>query len=592
MAWIGNQVVLYKECELRVPDGNGGYIYQKFREDELHRPLILTSAQYPHLNISTSNLIGYYNNPQPRKGRLLSEIEVNIDYELFTGLTSQRTTPKFMCLTGSGDTQLMEIYGWIDRAEPIATKGPKTNTLIHWHVDYWFTLQMMEWNANKYPAQWSSKGFAFGRGTFKRGPAGMARPDPSAPRMWLYDSDTVLRDYSTTLAKRYAIILWTETFTDPNDQSVSITGICSGYWALGETYTSNGTTYQAPGIRDIYGGILEEMLGLPASSIIGVWFSPIAYGDGTSTIKTNDYKRPYSSATYHSFMHTYGYLTPSSTTPVTVTISNTAVCTSDTVKYLVTDPKGTVYATLPWGIQFTACRMTLDVGTTGAWLVLRFLEDPNANMPLQEGREVQIPLIAAPVTSNAMSDYVSSGQQDYDRQSAILQQEYNRKSGVANAMQSAGSGAIGGALVGKAPGAIAGALIGGGMGILQTQINYQLGTEFDRKSQQLLDQLTSNQIGSVLTRSGGPMWYQSAHGGGYWRLVKMVRDPLSMGELETEQAERGCVCDTYTTNCTTVIQSGGPMRIEGLEVKGDLSKEARTYIQQMFDRGVHLDLIY
>lgn len=432
---------------------------------------------------------------------------------------------------------------------------------------------------------------SFGVGTFKRGPAGMARPDPSAPRMWKYDSDTILRDYSLTLAKTYAIILWTETFTDPDDPSASVTGICSGFWELGETTTHDGHTYTAPNIRDIYGGILEEMLGLPASSIIGVWFSPIPYGQGNYTNHYNSYKRPYGSQTYYSFMHTFDYIPPTSTAAVTVTISNTSVCTSDTEKYLVTDPKGVVYATLPWGIGFTACRMTLDVGTTGAWLILRFLEDPNADMPLQEGREVQIPLIAAPITSNAMSDYVSSGQQDYDRQSAILQQEYNRKSGIANAMQSAGSGAIGGALVGKAPGAIAGALIGGGMGILQAQINYQLGTEFDRKSQQLVDQLTANQIGSVLTRSGGPMWYQAAHGGRYWRLVKLVRDPLSKGELETEQAERGYVCDTFTTNCTPTIQSGGPVRIEGLEVKGDIPKVGRLAIAAMFAQGVHLDLI-
>lgn len=591
---IGLRVKLFKECRMKVPDGNGGWEWRDFREDELHRPYISPTSTQASIDDSSSNLLYEGTPTMPRKGRLLSAIELPIEYAKFAGVGSRVSIPKFIMLDMKADeTSAFEVLarGWVDSVEPIATKGPLVNTLIRWHVDYWHTITALEFSARLSPS-YDSRGLSFGRGTFKRGPAGMARPDPSAPRMWLYDSDTILRDYSTTLAKRYAIILWTETFTDSSDPPVSVTGICSGYWELGETYTSSGTTYQAPTVRDIYGGILEEMLGLPASSIIGVWFSPIAYGDGTSTIKTNDYKRPYSSATYHSFMHTYGYLTPSSTTPVTVTISNTAVCTTDTVKYLVTDPKGTVYATLPWGIQFTACRMTLDVGTTGAWLVLRFLEDPNENMPLQEGREVQIPLIAAPITSNAMSDYVSSGQQDYDRQSAILQQEYNRKSGIANAMQSAGSGAIGGALVGKAPGAIAGALIGGGMGILQAQINYQLGTEFDRKSQQLLDQLTSNQIGSVLTRSGGPMWYQSAHGGGYWRLVKMVRDPLSKGELETEQAEKGCVCDTYTTNCTTVIQSGGPMRIEGLEVKGDLSKEARTYIQQMFARGVHLDLIY
>ena len=71
----------------------------------------------------------------------------------------------------------------------------------------------------------------------------------------------------------------------------------------------------------------------------------------------------------------------------------------------------------------------------------------------------------------------------------------------------------------------------------------------------------------------------------------MVRDPLSKGELETEQAEKGYVCDTFTTNCTPTIQSGGPVRIEGLEVKGDIPKAGRLAIAAMFAQGVHLDLI-
>ena len=109
MTWTGSQVVLYKECELKVPDGNGGYVWKKFREDELHRPLILTSATSPAISLLSGNLIGYFNNPQPRKGRLLSEIEVNVDYELFTGLSSQGGTPKFLMLTGSAGSGLAEI---------------------------------------------------------------------------------------------------------------------------------------------------------------------------------------------------------------------------------------------------------------------------------------------------------------------------------------------------------------------------------------------------------------------------------------------------------------------------------------------------
>lgn len=590
MAWIGNQVVLYKECELRVPDGNGGYTYQKFREDELHRPLILTSAQYPHLNISTSNLIGYYNNPQPRKGRLLSEIEVNIDYELFTGLTSQRTTPKFMCLTGSGDTQLMEIYGWIDRAEPIATKGPKTNTLIHWHVDYWFTLQMMEWNANKYPAQWSSKGFAFGRGTFKRGPAGMARPDPSAPRMWVKASETDLKKdiVNTTsgdsMKAPWAIMVYTET-TDPDDTPGSgdeETIIQMAYWPVGEvTFTLANHTFYSVVPYHIYYGIVEEWFGLDPNAIIGIWFSPIPpYGTGGG-------------ATMGSFQrngHTYGYFKTEMSRNLTQYITLTSTQTDDVSKYIVTDPTGATMGTLPWGLQFSVIRALVDVGTSGCYLNLLFCDGSTA-IPEGEGRIVQVPLPSAPLTSNALSSYVYSGQESFDRDMAKLQQEQALKSGIAGLGSSAISGAVSGAVAGGPAGAAAGAAGGGILGGIGVAANYFIQGETNDKSMALTRELMANQTSNVIISSGGCAWFNTdmPHS---WKLVKLVRDPLSKGELETEQAEKGCVCDTYTTNCTPTIRSGGGMRIEGLEVVGDLSKEARTYIQQMFARGVHLDLIY
>ena len=43
-----SQVILFEECNLKVPDGNGGYTWKTFREDELHRPLInMSSANLP-----------------------------------------------------------------------------------------------------------------------------------------------------------------------------------------------------------------------------------------------------------------------------------------------------------------------------------------------------------------------------------------------------------------------------------------------------------------------------------------------------------------------------------------------------------------
>lgn len=581
MTWIGNQVVLYKECELRVPDGNGGYTFQKFREDELHRPLILTSAVNPHLNTSASNLIGFYNNPQPRKGRLLSELEVEIEYEIFTGLTGKGPAPKFLMLTGGSQTQVMEIYGWIDRAEPIATKGPKTNTLIHWHVDYWFTLQMMEWNANQFPAQWSTKAFAFGRGTFKRGPAGMARPDPSAPRTWKFSQKTnIVRKVNNINDQDgpYTIVLFTSSVAGPNN--TSYTRLHVAFWGLQQTQITP-TADKIP-VQRVYDGLLEEMMNLAPSSIVGVWFSPVPPCDYSSaTIQTHTFDN----RLYGWYQYDAGSVPP---TTYHYTFVN-PIATTDTEKYLVVDPLGTVYGTLPWGLEADRMVLSVDVGSAGAWLNVDF-KNGAVTDEWGEGRKMQLPLISAPVTSNDRSDYILSGQEEYDRTMARIQQEQNLMSGIAGIGGSAIGGAVAGTVAAPGVGTIAGAVSGLASGTIGAAANYWIQGETDRKSRNALDTLLSNQISNVIISGGGSNWYWTY--AGKWYLVKMVRDPLSKGELETEQAERGYVCDTFTTNCTPTIQSSGPMRIEGLEVVGDLSKEARTYIQQMFARGVHLDLIY
>lgn len=578
MVWIGSSIYLYKECRLKVPDGNGGYQWQNFREDELHRPLMLTSAADPNVQTGPTNLIGVFNNPQPRKGRLLSEIEVPYPYEYFTGMTSTGNVAKFLCLNGGPLTGNMEIYGWIDRVEPIATKGPNTNTLIHWHVDYWLTLQKLEWNAT-HIASWQSKGLAFGRGTFKRGPAGMARPDPSVPRTWVKTAETEIRDPNSSYVAPWVIVLYTVT-------NNSHTTFRMAYWPAGSvTFDYSSITYYSITPNMVYQGLLEEWMGLDPDAIVGVWFSPIP-PDSTTGAAVQVGTHTEGSQTFLWF-----WRSPSNTGGTTITLTD-EVGTDDISKYAVTDVYGTIQSVLPWGITFKTVKMRCDIGTSGAWLLMQFLTgDGSGGLPSGEGRLVQIPLLAAPVTSNALSSYVYSGQESYDRDMAKLQQEQALKSGIAGLGGSAISGAVGGAVAGGPAGAAAGAIGGGVLGGVGVAANYFIQGETNDKSLALTRELMSNQTANVVIAGGGPGWYgnQFDH---KWKIVKLTRDALSKGELETEQAEKGYVCDTYTTNCTPVIQNGGAMRIEGLEVVGDLPKEARTYIQQMFASGVHLDLIY
>ena len=74
-------------------------------------------------------------------------------------------------------------------------------------------------------------------------------------------------------------------------------------------------------------------------------------------------------------------------------------------------------------------------------------------------------------------------------------------------------------------------------------------------------------------------------------MVVMERDAVSAAELTAEQSELGFVTDTYAADCSAIAALGGGVRIEGLEVRGDIPKEGRMYIAALFARGVHLDIL-
>ena len=250
-----------------------------------------------------------------------------------------------------------------------------------------------------------------------------------------------------------------------------------------------------------------------------------------------------------------------------------------------------IFGTLPWGIETDHVTSRLDISTSGASIFLEFtiiIGGQNVHQHAM-GMEIQMPLIAAPITSNALSSYVYSGQQEYDKQIAFIQQQQNLKSGVANSGNSAMGGLIGGAMAGGPIGAAVGAVAGFALGTAGAFVNQTIQQEADAKSQAATEKLLSNQAANVIAPGGGPGWYQN--GTGNWKIVKLVRDSQSASELSDDQTERGFITDAWVSDCSSLIASGGPLRIEGLEVKGDISARGRREISALFARGVHIDVI-
>ena len=452
--------------------------------------------------------------------------------------------------------------------EPVSTKGPSKNTRIRWHVDYYLTGEY--WRFESLRQQEPSRLlYSVGAGRIKRGPSDLARPDPSLPRRWRFSGTNFI---DLTNSKGPAVVV---IFNDKNANGDTVIKIAS--WWLNDTITPG---FQPITIEDIYSGLTEECMGIDPDGVIGIYFAPFM------PITTNNPK------THQYLSLTYGWYESQSGqgNVAGYWASSQYYQTTDTIKWVVLDPLGTTYGTLPWHVKFNSIESRIDVGTSGASLILTFLDTAESypHQHLAEGRRIQIPLISAPVTSNAMASYVLSGKQEYDRAMATIQQEQNFKSGIANA----GTGAIGGAIAGSAAspglGTVAGLVGGAASSVLGSYISGEVQKETDRKSFEALDKYTSNQTSSVIISAGGTAWVSSTS---KWMLVGLTRDAESAAELSAEQSELGYVTDSYKTDCSTAVATGGGLRIEGLEVKGNIPPEGRVYIAALFARGVHLDLI-
>ena len=110
-----------------------------YEEDDLHKPYFTATASRTAFKsfANKEDQLYTFTDVQPKKGKEFREMELDIAWDEFTG-AKLFETPKlivigFHNLNPAGAYTF--LYGWIDDAEPIATKGPQPNTRIKWHVD-------------------------------------------------------------------------------------------------------------------------------------------------------------------------------------------------------------------------------------------------------------------------------------------------------------------------------------------------------------------------------------------------------------------------------------------------------------------------
>lgn len=537
----------------------------RYTEGGLHRPplnAVITS--------NTSPTVDYWTAVTPRPGEEYSVMELPTPSG-HTGVVGGEYDPattvpmRFIHVKLATHVYNKEhVFGWIDDVSVKVMKGQNKVIVVRWHVDWFLTM----------------KGeVRYGAGRILRGPQSLARPDPTQPRLWVQDSSVRLG--ASNIGSCWVILTYVETDADKN-----ITSIKSYFWQPSGTITYGGENYNCPGIDNVLMGRIEETLALSSGSIQGVWLSPIQPFNPSDVYVYREPPEPpaigYGGAVYECIY-------PQSTYGEVVNVGAADVMTSDDEKYMISDITGSIYYTAPWGLPFKSIRMKVDVGTEGANLMLYFAESTDTDHDKgAEGRFVTIPLPGLPVTSNALSDYVYSGQREYDIRIREIQREQAAVNGIAGIGTSAIGGAVAGSMVAPGPGTVAGAIAGVVSGTVGTAVGYVSAGHYDKKTQEAVDKLMASQVNNIIMPAQGYAGLHPFSPFG-WTLIKMVRDSVSAAEISNEHSELGYRTDSYSTNCTTLINSGGGLKIEGL-VTYNVTPEASRYIEALFARGVHIDI--
>ena len=527
-------------------------------EDDLHKPLItsgdlsvICSGQEPAASIAGPVV--------PRNGLELREMTVNPSKAL-----DLLSPPHFLKASVSAGT----IFGWIDDVSPLHESDTEWSYRIRWHPDWWLTAQ-------------SLGKLDFGPGRFSKcaSPAN-ARPSPTPPRYWKNEISYPL--IPTDKAATSDVTGWTRWAVIAKTKSVSgKTKIEYWFWPTNARFKRGTTTYgPSLSLGRIFNGETEEALGFDPDSVIGYWISPLMPSHSFTIELLGDEGIPTARMLNATVAYRHRFR------------MDNEVKTDDRVKYVFTDPTGATVYTAPWGIPFSEVDMRTDIGTNGAYLDFYLKSADDRRDAGLEGRQFSFPLQTLPLTANAWSSYVYSGQREYD----IAVRKIQRDESAVNGISGIGIGAIGGAITGSmvAPGiGTAAGLIGGAaMSAIGTGVSYLTSGKFDKRSQEAADKLASNQTAALLHASGGQASLYTVFGTpGLWTMHKMVRDPVSLAEYDAEVSTIGYDTDFLAPDCSELISAGGPMRISGLQVITDLPNDAKTYIATIFQRGVYIDLI-
>ena len=483
-----------------------------------------------------------YYDLRPRKGSTLSALELPLSF-------SETWDMSYLWMQAEDDAGQIEVFGWIRSVEQIA--GSSEAVRIVWVPDYWRTF---------------SGSLTFGRGVVtKTSNSTYARPLRVQPRQWRISSRMNIGN-DTDATKNAIILSYVKNTKDGQGQIIK-TEIIFLWWYLGAENT--------PSLTDIYAGLLEDDLGLDPDSIVGAWLSPVApvsvtgtYTHGTYTVNVAGVSG--SGGNAHSFRPAY-------------TVDSTH-------RLVVSDYMGAIMGEVPYGFTIDGYSAYCDYGSSGCNVIINFTTNDNRSGATQPeiGLRVTMPCPNLPITSNAWSSYVYSGQRENDIQLRIINRDQKAVAGITGSTNSAVSGALTGALVGTAGGPIGagvGAAVGLGSALLGVGIDYLSSGYFDDKLQAETDKLYSNQAANVLLPASGSCW--NVLGNGTCAVVFMIADSISRAEMDAFIINQGYDVEIPAASVSSFLIEG-PVQIRNLMLRGAAPAAAKSAIKGKLEAGVFI----
>lgn len=538
----------------------------------------------------------------PSKNREFSEIRLELPFSDAVNISYLRLHYDF----NNGESQV--FYAWVDDVRLLSDSenAPMVNVL--YHIDPWRT--------------WNSK-ISFGSGFVIRKPS----TDNDLWQNYAHRFVNKVNDISLLSGNRHYDTLWWVivacTLKKDGNKTTDLTWIT--FPLKYKDISVNEWTYYidegafAPTFGEVIMCELDEHLYLSSEQISGAWLCPMCpvpesmiNGSGTQNnpIKVDgdvwsyDYRKDSEGKIQGSNMIAtfpksvrMGEMAHEFLREFEVEINKTS---TETNPLYITGPLGEVIGAVPFGKTLGKGKVSLVFSGLAAYIRIAF-------GPHTEGLVFDYVLPSIDMNSNSWSDYVYSGQRDYDINTRNIQSKSQLintamgtvgmsalMGGLANAGTAGGIGSVfeqgvmkgltkaAPALMGGPAGAIAGALAVGSS-LIGPLMDI---TTYNAQFQEQEDKLHANQFNNVVM--SGDYLYVYKHSDCDIHVTETQLDDDAINFIEANKAVQGVKFGQNMEDCNALIEGGGPMQISNLIVKGDIPVLARKSIQAKFAKGVRI----